>query len=222
MAFKDWNDLDLAAPVIPVIVIDDPASAVPLAETLVAHGLFAIEITLRTAAALPSIEAIARAVPQAIVGAGTVLDAGQVQRVQDAGGRFLVSPGATLEILQEARERQLPILPGAQTMSEIMTLRSAGYAFLKFFPAHLLGGDAFLKTVAGVIPDVSFCPTGGVSMRNAKDYLASPNVPVVGGSWIAPRERLASGAWTDIAARAKAAVEELSAKDAPTVMSGGG
>ena len=205
----DWNTLEITAPVMPVIVIDDAALAVPLAETLASNGLPVIEVTLRTPAALPSIEAIAKRVPQARVGAGTILDPDQADRVRDAGGRFLVSPGATAEVLKQSCAVSLPMLPGAQTMSEIMTLRSAGHTFLKFFPASLLGGNAFLKAVSGVIPDVSFCPTGGLSMHNAADYLALPNVPVIGGTWVAPRDLVSSGDWAEIGARASAASEAL-------------
>ena len=209
MAFETWNDLSPSLRVIPVIVIDDAKNAVPLAETLVENGLPVIEVTLRTPDALDAIEAIASAVPDAIVGAGTVLDATHVDAVGSAGGRFLVAPGSTSELLERAEAARLPILPGAQTLSEVMALRSAGYRFLKFFPANLLGGAALLKAVSSVVSDVAFCPTGGLTMDNAMDYLDLPNVRAIGGSWIAPRDDIAAGNWSAIAARADAASRAL-------------
>lgn len=206
MSLKSWNDLPSGCRIIPVIVIDNADNAVPLATTLFENGLPVIEITLRTADALRSIEAIATSVPEAIVGAGTILDEGQVASVATAGGQFLVSPGALPGILAGAARSDLPILPGAQTLSEIMALRIGGYDFLKFFPASLLGGHGFLQAVSRIIPDVAFCPTGGVSMENAGEYLDLPNVRAVGGSWIAPRDLIASGDWAMIAERARAAV----------------
>lgn len=204
-SFSTWDDLPKTPRIIPVIVLDSVDDAIPLAETLVQNGLPILEVTLRSAAGLPAIEAMARSVPDALVGAGTILDARQAQQVKDAGGCFAVSPGATDEILQACEQADLPLLPGAQTLSEIMFLRSKGYRFLKLFPANISGGSAFLKAISGVVQDVAFCPTGGVSADNALDYLSLPNVRAVGGSWIAPKQDVAAGDWDSIAARARAA-----------------
>ena len=203
--FKTWADLPETPRVIPVIVLDDASDAAPLAETLVANGLPILEVTLRSAAGLPAIEAMAKAVPSALVGAGTVLDAHQAQQVKDAGGRFAVSPGATDEIIEACAAADLPLLPGSQTLSEIMALRSKGFRFMKLFPANIAGGAVFLKAVSGVVQDVAFCPTGGVSPDNVNDYLSLPNVRAVGGSWIADAKAIASEDWAGIEERARAA-----------------
>ena len=192
-------------PVIPVIVIDRADDAVPLAKALVAGGLPAFEITLRTDAAMSAIERIAGEVPEAIVGAGTVLNGQQYEQVFSAGARFAVSPGFTREIASASLGSAVPLLPGSTTASEIMRAIELGYTLLKFFPAEQAGGAAFLKSLASPFGGVSFCPTGGVSVSNAKDYLSLPNVLCVGGSWVAPKAAVEAGDRTTIETLAKEA-----------------
>ena len=191
-------DIMRDAPVIPVIVLNDVAHAVPMARALLAGGLRVLEITLRTPVALACIEAIAREVPQAVVGAGTVRSAADAQAAQAAGARFAVSPGYSSRVAQACRDRSLPLLPGVATGSEIMAAQDDGWSELKFFPAMQAGGLAMLKAWAGPFGDVRFCPTGGVTPQNAPDFLAMPNVVCVGGSWLVPAEALASGDWARI------------------------
>lgn len=186
------------APVIPVIVLDQVQDAVPLARALVAGGLRMLEVTLRTPQALACIEAIAREVPQAVPGAGTVRNSTEVQTAQQAGARFLVSPGYTPALGQAARRSGLPLLPGVATGSEIMAALDEGYTELKFFPALAAGGAALLKAWNGPFADVRFCPTGGISPQNARDFLALPNVACVGGSWLTPAELIARRDWDAI------------------------
>ncbi len=190
------------APVIPVIVIDDVAQARPLAEALVAGGLPVLEVTLRTHAALDAIAAMA-AVPGAIAGAGTVLDAVQMKAAAGAGAQFAVSPGATPALLDAARAEGVPLLPGAQTCSEVMALLAQGYHVQKFFPAESVGGAGALKAIGGPLPQVTFCPTGGIGPEQARDYLALANVACVGGSWVTPKDALAAGDWDRVAALAR-------------------
>lgn len=192
-------------PVIPVIVIDSLATAVPLARALVAGGLSVLEITLRTPVAMDAIRAIASEVPEAVVGVGTVLSPAQLDDAGRAGARFAVSPGVTPTLVAAARDHAVPLLPGAATVSEVMFLREAGYRFLKFFPAEASGGTKFLSSLASVIGDVRFCPTGGVTPANAGTYLALPNVVCVGGSWMLPKDRVAAGDWDAIRTAAAAA-----------------
>jgi 2-dehydro-3-deoxyphosphogluconate aldolase/(4S)-4-hydroxy-2-oxoglutarate aldolase len=192
-------------PVIPVIVLDDAKDAVPLAKALVAGGLPAIEITLRTDAALESIRRVAAEVPDALVGAGTILNAEQFDQAVDAGSKFIVSPGLTPELVDAAAGSPVPLLPGAVTSSEIMAALEDGYSLLKFFPAEQAGGAAYLKSLSSPFGGVKFCPTGGVSAKNATDYLSLPNVLCVGGSWVAPKDAVASGDWERVAALAKEA-----------------
>lgn len=193
------------APVIPVLVVEDATQARPLAEALVAGGLPALEVTLRTEAALEVIAAMAR-VPGGIVGAGTLLTPEDVRRAKAAGARFGVSPGATDALLEACEAEDLPLLPGAATASEAMRLYARGYSVQKFFPAGPAGGPDFLKALAGPLPRIRFCPTGGVSNINAADYLNLPNVLCVGGSWVAPRGKLESGDWQGIRDLARAAL----------------
>ena len=192
-------------PVIPVLKIANVADAVPLARALARGGLPAIEITLRTASALEAIRQVAAEVEEAIVGAGTILDAAQFEKAAAAGSRFIVSPGITRELLSAADDSNVPLLPGAITPSEIMAAREAGLRFLKFFPAEQSGGIASLKAFASPLADVKFCPTGGISGKNAADYLALSNVICVGGSWVAPDELVKAGKWDEIEALARAA-----------------
>jgi len=192
------------APVIPVIVLNDVAHAVPLARALVAGGIRMLEVTLRTAQALPCIEAIARAVPEAVVGAGTVRNRSDAQAAAMAGARFAVSPGYTAALGQACRDLALPLLPGVATGSEIMMAQEDGLTELKFFPAMQAGGPALLKAWSGPFFDVRFCPTGGVTLQNAPEFLALPNVVCVGGSWLVPPDALAQGDWARITELARA------------------
>ncbi|NLR99552.1 2-dehydro-3-deoxy-phosphogluconate aldolase [Rhizobium sp. P38BS-XIX] len=185
-------------PVVPVLIVDDAKSAVPLARALVAGGLKAIEITLRTAGALDAIRAVAEEVEGAEVGAGTILNVKHWDAAVEAGSKFIVSPGATQELLDAARSSHVPLLPGAATASEVMALREEGYTVLKFFPAEQAGGAAYLKALSSPLAGTVFCPTGGVSLKNAHDYLSLPNVICVGGSWVAPKELVAAGDWAGI------------------------
>lgn len=184
--------LDLA-PVIPVVVIDDADRAVPLARALLAGGLPAVEITLRTPCALDAIARIAAEVPDAVVGAGTVRTPADVDACVRAGARFLVSPGVTPALLDAMLGSGLPFLPGAATVSEVLALAERGLRELKFFPAEAAGGVAYLKALASPIPEVRFCPTGGIRPATAPEYLALPNVGCVGGTWLTPADALASG-----------------------------
>lgn len=194
-----------AAPVIPVVIIDEPRKAVLLARALVAGGIRAIEVTLRTAGALDCLAAIASEVEGAIAGAGTVLAADQVAAVERAGAKFMVSPGAAPNLLDAADASPLPLLPGAATASEVMALLERGYGHLKFFPASVAGGAAYLKALASPLPQARFCPTGGVSAANAGEYLALSNVLCVGGSWLAPEDAIATGDWDAITQLARQA-----------------
>lgn len=194
-----------AAPVVPVIVLDDWKTGVPLARALVAGGLAAIEITLRTAGALDAIRAIAAEVEGAQVGAGTVLTPEQYREAVAANARFVVSPGATAALVQAADDHDVPFLPGSATATEALTLLDYGYAIQKFFPAEPAGGAEFLKSLGSPLPGIRFCPTGGVSATNAPAYLALPNVICVGGSWVAPKDAVARGDWGRIETLAREA-----------------
>ncbi|MFE7165949.1 bifunctional 4-hydroxy-2-oxoglutarate aldolase/2-dehydro-3-deoxy-phosphogluconate aldolase [Streptomyces sp. NPDC057616] len=196
--------LDLA-PVIPVVVLDDVADAVPLARALVAGGLPAIEVTLRTPAALGAIRAIAGEVPDALVGAGTVITPEQVRDSVNAGARFLVSPGWTDLLLDAMQASGVPYLPGVSTTSEVVTLLERGVREMKFFPAQAAGGAPYLKSLAGPLPQARFCPTGGIGAENALDYLRLPNVACVGGTWMIPGDAIATGDWTRIETLAREA-----------------
>lgn len=193
-----------AAPVVPVLVIDDARQAAPLAAALVAGGLPALEVTLRTPAALNAIRAMAE-VPGGYVGAGTLLTGHDVERAKEAGATFGVSPGATQEVIDAARLNALPLLPGAATATEMMALLARGYTMQKFFPAEAMGGARALASYASPLPQITFCPTGGISVASAPDYLKLANVLCVGGSWVAPKANLASGAWSKITELARSA-----------------
>ena len=194
------------APVIPVIVLSDVAHAVPLARALVAGGIRMLEVTLRTPVALACIEAIAREVPEAVAGAGTVRSAADAQAAAMAGARFAVSPGYTHAVGKACHELELPLLPGVATGSEIMAAQEDGYTELKFFPAMQAGGLAMLKAWQGPFGDVKFCPTGGISAANAAEFLALANVVCVGGSWLTPADAVARGDWARITQLAREAV----------------
>lgn len=193
------------APVIPVIVLNDVAHAVPLARALVAGGIRMLEVTLRTPQALACIEAIAREVPEAVAGAGTLRSAADARAAANAGARFGVSPGYTAALGQACRDLGLPLLPGVATGSEIMAAMEDGLTELKFFPAMQAGGPAMLKAWYGPFGDIRFCPTGGVSLGNAAEFLALPNVACVGGSWLTPSDAVAQGDWGRIEALAREA-----------------
>ncbi|MFD9607437.1 bifunctional 4-hydroxy-2-oxoglutarate aldolase/2-dehydro-3-deoxy-phosphogluconate aldolase [Streptomyces sp. NPDC059970] len=189
--------LDLA-PVVPVVVLEDAADAVPLARALVAGGLPAIEVTLRTAAALDAIRAIAAEVPDAVVGAGTVISVRNVSDTVASGARFLVSPGWTDTLLDAMKASEVPFLPGVSTTSEVVALLERGVSEMKFFPAEAAGGTAYLKALSSPLPQVRFCPTGGISLASAPSYLALPNVGCVGGSWMVPAEAVAAKDWARV------------------------
>ncbi len=190
--------------VIPVVVINDEAHAIDLAKTLVEAGLARIEITLRTAAALKSIELISNHVPEVVVGAGTVINKLAAESALSAGAKFLVSPGFTQSILRDLVSTELPYLPGCATVSEALALVESGVSTAKFFPAVESGGMAWLKAISSVIPQLSFCPTGGISSSNYLDFLALPNVVCVGGSWVAPSKLIEDKNWVEISRLSKA------------------
>lgn len=198
-------DIMQTSPVIPVIAIDDLAHAVPLARALVAGGIRVLEITLRTVHGMPAIRAIAEQVPDAIIGVGTLTQAEEFTAARDAGAVFGVSPGLTAALVQAAQSSGLLLLPGAMTPSEVMSAREAGFRQLKLFPAVPAGGVGMLNAIAGPLPDVTFCPTGGISQETAGQFLACKNVACVGGSWLTPRDAMMAGDWARITTLAKAA-----------------
>jgi len=203
----DARPLLSAAPVIPVLTIQDASLAVPLARALVAGGLPVIEVTLRTPQALSAIREIARDVPEAVVGAGTITRIDDIQIATAAGARFLVSPGTPAELAAGLATCPVPVLPGCATVTEAMTLAARGFTALKFFPAEPSGGAAFLKSLSGPLPGLVFCPTGGIDAAKAPSYLALANVGAVGGSWVVPDDALAAGDFariTRLAAEARA------------------
>jgi 2-dehydro-3-deoxyphosphogluconate aldolase/(4S)-4-hydroxy-2-oxoglutarate aldolase len=193
------------APVVPVVIIDDAKAAVPMARALVAGGIPAIEVTLRTPAALEAIRAIAAEVEGAVVGVGTVLTPQDLQNARAAGARFAVSPGVSPKLLAAADDSDLPLLPGVATASEAMHLLERGYRHLKFFPAVPAGGHKLLGAWASPLPQIRFCPTGGISLASALDFLSLPNVVCVGGSWLTPADKLKTGDWAGIEALAREA-----------------
>lgn len=193
------------APVIPVVTVDDPDQAVSLARTLVEAGLPAVEITLRTSSALRCIEAVAREVPDAVLAAGTVIRPRQIEDATNAGAKFLVSPGTSPKMAEALAEADLPAMPACATVSEALFLLELGFDLLKFFPAGASGGTAWLKSVSAPLAEVRFCPTGGLELKSAPDYLACPNVACIGGSWMIPKDALASGDWARIGTLAREA-----------------
>ena len=201
------NTLQLAShgPVIPVIIVKRLADAVPLARALIEGGVRVIEVTLRTPVALQCMEAIARDVPEAIVGAGTIRSVADAQSAKNAGCLFGVSPGYAGDIGRACKDIGLPLLPGVSTASEVMAANADGYDFLKLFPATAVGGVALLKALAGPFPDVMFCPTGGITFETAPDFLVLPNVRVCGGSWLTPEDAVARGDWALITRLAREA-----------------
>lgn len=193
--------------VVPVIVITDVAQAVPMAHALLEGGVDVMEITLRHSAGLPAIAAVAKAVPEMHVGAGTVTRASEVQSVIDAGATFALSPGMSVDILKQAIDKALPFVPGVMTPSEVMVARELGFSLMKLFPATQAGGLGMLKALAGPLGDVQFCPTGGVSLDNMNDFLALSNVAMVGGSWLTPVALAEQGDWAGITRLAREATD---------------
>ena len=198
-------DIMTTSPVMPVIVIKQPEQAVPLARALVEGGLRVLEVTLRTAHGLDAIRKMARELPDAIVGAGTVTEPDQIDAVIDAGGEFMVSPGSTPKLIEAALQKPIKLLPGISTPSEAMMLLEYGIQYMKFFPAEAAGGRPMLKSIHGPLPQITFCPTGGITPESANDYLALPNVACVGGSWMVPQNLVDAGDWSGITALAKQA-----------------
>ncbi|MEL6362560.1 MAG: bifunctional 4-hydroxy-2-oxoglutarate aldolase/2-dehydro-3-deoxy-phosphogluconate aldolase [Pseudomonadota bacterium] len=206
LAVMDTDAVLAAATVIPVLEVPTLEKAAPLAEALAAGGLRVVELTLRTPCALESVAAMTQAAPDLIVGMGTIRTPEDASRSADAGAAFLVSPGASLSLLEAMYKSGLPALPGVATASEAMTAFEAGFTAQKFFPAEPAGGISYLKSLFGPLPDIRFCPTGGISAEKAEDYMALPNVVCVGGSWIANRTMIANGDWAQITANAKRAI----------------
>jgi 2-dehydro-3-deoxyphosphogluconate aldolase/(4S)-4-hydroxy-2-oxoglutarate aldolase len=204
MLLSDPTSL-FTVPVVPVVTIARTQDAVPLAQALLAGGITVIEVTLRTPAALDAVRAILAELPDMIVGVGTIIRPLDVTHAIEAGADFLVSPGAPLQLAQALADAPVPVLPGCATVSEAMTLAAIGFAVLKFFPAEPSGGIAWLKAVAEPLPDIRFCPTGGINGENAAAYLALRSVLAVGGSWVAPAHAIAEGDFAGITARARAA-----------------
>ncbi|PRW65023.1 bifunctional 4-hydroxy-2-oxoglutarate aldolase/2-dehydro-3-deoxy-phosphogluconate aldolase [Actinopolyspora mortivallis] len=197
--------LDIS-PVIPVVVLDEATQAVPLARALQRGGIRTVEITLRTPVALEAVERITAEVEDVSVGVGTVTEPGQAEKAARAGAEYLVTPGSTDRLLDEANETGLPTLPGVSTVSEALRVAERGFTALKFFPAEPAGGVPYLKALASPLPGLTFCPTGGITPDNAGRYLALPNVRCVGGSWLTPREALGKGDWGQVEALARQAV----------------
>ena len=195
-------------PVVPVMVIQKLEQAVPLARALMAGGIRVLEITLRTPVAMEAIRVISREVPGAMVGAGTVTRGEELAAVAEAGAVFAISPGLTVELLDAANQGPIPLIPGIATISELMTGMARGYSHFKFFPAEAAGGVKMLQAIAGPFPQITFCPTGGITPANYRDYLALKNVACIGGSWVAPQEAMEQGDWTRITALAREAVEK--------------
>ena len=194
----DPTALVAQTPVIPVLTIERTADAVPLARALAAGGLTVIEVTLRTKAAIEAVKAIAAEAPECVVGVGTVTKPADIGAAIAAGARYLVSPGTPPDLAGELAQASVPVLPGCATVSEAMALSARGFKVLKFFPAEASGGIAWLKSVAAPLAEAKFCPTGGIDGKNASAYLACPNVVAVGGSWVAPKDAIASGDWARI------------------------
>ncbi|MEM7611060.1 MAG: bifunctional 4-hydroxy-2-oxoglutarate aldolase/2-dehydro-3-deoxy-phosphogluconate aldolase [Pseudomonadota bacterium] len=204
---RDMREIMNLSPVIPVATIPDGSDAVALANALTAGGISIIEVTLRSETAVESVRRIARSCPDICVGAGTVWTEAQAKSVIDAGASFIVSPGISMPVFEVCLEAGVPILPGAQTVTEIAHWVSCGLDAVKFFPAEIAGGVAALKAFAAVFPGLSFCPTGGVSLANARDYLDLPAVPCVGGSWLVASDDLANGNWQQVSEKAAEASE---------------
>ncbi|NRA60877.1 MAG: bifunctional 4-hydroxy-2-oxoglutarate aldolase/2-dehydro-3-deoxy-phosphogluconate aldolase [Psychrobium sp.] len=214
MSNNNWaiqpSEVFAAGPVVPVIVISDIKQALPLAKALLAGGIKVMEVTLRTECAVEAIALIAKEYPQALIGAGTVLNAQQLKLVSDAGAKFAISPGTTASLLTAAKEGTVPLIPGVVSSSEVMTALEIGYDHLKFFPAEANGGANALKALGAPFKNVKFCPTGGISLSNAVQYLALDSVCCIGGSWIVPLDLVEAGEWQAITKLCQDAVAHLS------------
>lgn len=210
MAFENWQlqpaELFAQGAVVPVIVIKDLADAVPMAKALLAGGIRVLEVTLRTPVAMDAIKLLAEQVPEAIVGAGTVTTAAQLEQVIAAGAKFAISPGLTRELLQAGKDSAIPLIPGIASISELMEGTGLGYTHFKFFPAEAAGGVKTLKSIHGPFSDIRFCPTGGINEKNYLEYLALPNVSCVGGSWIVPDQAVSDKDWPKITELTRTAV----------------
>lgn len=213
MSANSWNiqpeQVFAQSPIVPVMVINHIDQAVPLAKALVAGGISVLEVTLRTECALAAITKIAQEVPEAIVGAGTILNVQQLKQATDAGAQFVITPGATPELLKAAKAGSVPLIPGVASISEIMQGLELGYTHFKFFPAEASGGVGALKAFAGPLAHVRFCPTGGISPMTYRNYLALPNVDCIGGSWIAPQDAVDSGDWDRITQLCQQALADI-------------
>ncbi|PKG81770.1 keto-deoxy-phosphogluconate aldolase [Colwellia sp. 75C3] len=199
---KNWQimpkDIFNMGPIVPVLVINNVADALPIAEALLTAGVKVLEVTLRTPAALDVISAIARELPEAIIGSGTVTNRQQLQQSYDAGAKFAISPGLTKDLLQAGNEGNIALIPGISSISELMDGADYGYDHLKFFPAEASGGVNAIKSIGGPFPDIRFCPTGGINLNNVRDYLALPNVVCCGGSWLVSSEIVENNNWSEI------------------------
>jgi len=200
-------DIFKQGPVVPVLVIDHVEDALPIAEALLKGGINVLEVTLRTASAMDIIEKIAKEMPEAYIGAGTVTNREQLKAVTDAGAKFAISPGLTADLLSAGKEGSIPLIPGISNISDLMRANDHGYDHLKFFPAEAAGGVKALKSIGGPFPNVTFCPTGGISPNNYLEYLSLSNVKCVGGSWLAPADAVEDKKWHVITELASAAVK---------------
>lgn len=213
MLENNWSlqpqDIFKRSPIVPVMVINRIEDAVPLAKALVAGGISVLEVTLRTPCALEAIAKIAKEVPDALVGAGTILNEEQLQQAVDAGAQFVITPGATPSLLEAAMAGTTPLIPGVASISEVMTGMSLGYKNFKFFPAEASGGVNALKAFSGPLADIRFCPTGGITPSSYRDYLALKNVDCIGGSWIAPTDAMEQGDWARITELCKEAINGI-------------
>lgn len=199
-------DVFSQGPVVPVLVIEKVEDALPIARALMEGGVTVLEVTLRTQAALAVIETIAKEIPEAYIGAGTVTNREQLKAVTDAGAKFAISPGLTADLLAAGKEGPIPLIPGVSNISDLMKANDAGYDHLKFFPAEAAGGVKALKSIGGPFPNTVFCPTGGIGLNNYKEYLALPNVRCVGGSWLAPNDAIENKQWHVLSELAKQAI----------------
>ena len=201
-ASKNWQimpkELFAMGPIVPVLVINKVADALPIAEALLAANIKVLEVTLRTPAALDVISIIAKELPEAVVGSGTVTNRQQLQQSVDAGAKFAISPGLTTDLLQAGNEGEIALIPGISSISDLMDASDLGYDHLKFFPAEASGGVNAIKSIGGPFPDITFCPTGGINLKNIRDYLALPNVACCGGSWLVPNSAVENKNWSEI------------------------
>jgi len=201
-ALKNWQimpkELFAMGPIVPVLVINKVADALPIAEALLAANIKVLEVTLRTPAALDVISIIAKELPEAVVGSGTVTNRQQLQQSVDAGAKFAISPGLTTDLLQAGNEGEIALIPGISSISDLMNASDLGYDHLKFFPAEASGGVNAIKSIGGPFPDITFCPTGGINLKNIRDYLALPNVACCGGSWLVPNSAVENKNWSEI------------------------